>query len=169
MKKKLIRITTVPISMQSLLHGQLKFMSNHYEIVAVSSDGDCFEQMLIEQGGIEGVKIEMTRKITPFKDIKALYRLICLFRSEKPFIVHTHTPKAGLLGMLAARITGVPNRLHTIAGLPLLEATGAKRLLLDFIERLTNCCATRVYPNSFVMRQLMLSSFPVTVKGFLTL
>jgi len=69
-------------------------------------------------------------------------------RKEKPQIVHTHTPKAGIIGMLAARLAGVPHRLHTVAGLPLMEATGIKRKILNFVEKLTYSSATRVYPNS---------------------
>lgn len=152
---KLIRITTVPTSMRTLLKGQLKFMKQYYDIIGVSSDGDCFDDMLKEQGNIKGVKIEMTRKITLFKDLKALILLIKLFRKERPFIVHTHTPKAGLLGMIAAKIANVPNRLHTIAGLPLLVATGPKRKILNITERITNSCATKVYPNSFKMMSIM--------------
>jgi glycosyltransferase involved in cell wall biosynthesis len=69
-------------------------------------------------------------------------------REFRPQIVHTHTPKAGLLGMLAARLAGVPVRVHTVAGLPLMEATGLKRRVLVMAERLTYACAQRVYPNS---------------------
>lgn len=154
---KLIRITTIPGSMQGLLRGQLRFMSQYYDILAVSSGGKIFEEMLEEQG-VRGVPIPMTRKITPFADLKALFLLIGLFLREKPDIVHTHTPKAGVLGMLAARITGVPVRLHTVAGLPLLVATGNKRKLLNFVEWLTYACATRVYPNSFVMQQIIIDN-----------
>jgi len=155
--KKLIRITTVPESLKTLLKGQLKFMNQCYDVLAVSSDGECFEEML-EQQNVEGVRINMTRQITPLKDLVALFELICLFRREKPFVVHTHTPKAGILGMLAARIAGVPNRLHTVAGLPLLLATGNKRRLLNFVEKITYCCATKIYPNSFEMQKIIIDN-----------
>lgn len=153
-KRKLIRITTVPRSLQSLLKDQLRFMSRHYDVVAVSSDGECFDEMIREQG-VRGVRLNMTRQISPLKDLVALGKLIVLFAKERPDIVHTHTPKAGTLGMLAAWITRVPVRLHTVAGLPLLVATGKKRLLLDWVEKLTYRCATRVYPNSHVMKQII--------------
>lgn len=152
--KKIIRITTVPQSLKTLLKGQLRFMSQYYDIVAVSSDGDCFEDMLREQG-VRGVKIPMTRKITPLADLKALFFLIRLFIKEKPDAVHTHTPKAGTLGMIAAWITRVPVRMHTVAGLPLLVATGRKRLLLDIVEKVTYACATTIYPNSYKMRDII--------------
>lgn len=157
MKRKLIRITTVPSSLKILLKGQLSFMSNYYDVIAVSSDGESFEPMLVQEG-IRGIKINMTRKITPFKDLVSLLKLIILFRKEKPYIVHTHTPKAGTLGMIAAYICRVPHRLHTIAGLPLLEAKGKKRILLDFVEKITYFCATKVYPNSFEMQKIVIEN-----------
>ena len=156
--KKLIRVTTVPLSMRTLLRGQLKYMKNYYEVVAITSGGDCFDQMLAEQGNIRGIKVEMSRRITPLKDLRALWQLIHILRRERPFIVHTHTPKAGLLGMMAARIAGVPNRLHTVAGLPLLEASGFKRRVLNLVERVTDGCATRVYPNSRVLCNIMVEN-----------
>jgi len=152
---KLIRITTVPGSLKTLLKGQLRFMKQQgFEVVAVSSDGPCYEDMLQEQD-VRGIKINMTRKITPLKDLKALFLLVVLFVREKPDIVHTHTPKAGLLGMLAAFITRVPVRMHTVAGLPLLVANGKKRKILEWVEKLTYACATNIYPNSFAMCQLI--------------
>ncbi|WP_203258677.1 glycosyltransferase family 4 protein [Hyunsoonleella ulvae] len=157
MKKKIIRITTVPLSLLGLLHGQLKFMSQHYEILGVSSQGKNNE--LDRLPAIEGVPafaIEMTRKITPLKDIIAVYKLYRLFKKEKPFIVHSHTPKAGTLSMLAAKLAGVEHRLHTIAGLPLVEAKGLKRLLLNFVERATYSWATKIYPNSFGLKNIIL-------------
>ena len=150
MQKKLIRITTVPISLDKLLTGQLRFMSDFYEVVAVSS----IPNELSAIGKKENVRtfaLEMTRKITPFQDIKAVLKLYRFLKKEKPYIVHTHTPKAGIVGMLAAKLAGVPNRLHTVAGLPLLEATGTKRKILDAVEKATYSCATKVYPNSFVL------------------
>src|SRR5690606_31894176 len=81
-------------------------------------------------------------------DIAAVFKLYRFLKKEKPSIVHTHTPKAGIVGMTAAWFAGVPNRLHTVAGLPLMEATGLKRPVLNFVEKLTYRFATKVYPNS---------------------
>ena len=149
-------MTTIPASMRKLLEGQLKFMSEHgYEVVAVSSDDPCFDDMLHEQGNIRGIRVNMERHTALFKDLKALWRVYKVFRKEKPFIVHTHTPKAGLLGMLAAKLAGVPHRLHTTAGLPLLVYSGMYRKVLNSMERLTNACATQVFPNSFNMMKTM--------------
>lgn len=152
---KIVRITTVSTSIRILLKGQLRYMSHYFDVMAISSK-EGFIEALKEQG-IRGCAVEMTRKITPFHDFVSLFRLINIFLKEKPDIVHTHTPKAGLLGMLAAWITRVPNRLHTVAGMPLLIATGNKRRLLSIVEKLTYACATKVYPNSFVMMDIIIS------------
>ena len=146
--KKLIRITTVPLSLKVLLKGQLRFMaSNGFDVKGVSSEGKELREVH-ENEGIAVEAITMSRKITPFQDLKSLWEMWNFLRKEKPQIVHTHTPKAGIIGMLAARLAGVPHRLHTVAGLPLMEATGTKRKILNFVEKLTYSSATRVYPNS---------------------
>lgn len=153
--QKLIRITTVPSSLRTLLRGQHRFMSNHYEVIGVSGDGDALAEVR-QNEGIKTHVVEMTRTITPFKDLKAVYQLYNFFKAEKPFIVHTHTPKAGTVGMLAAKLAGVPHRLHTIAGLPLLEATGKKRKLLNAVEKFTYSCSTLILPNSFGLERIIL-------------
>ena len=146
--KKLIRITTVPLSLKVLLKGQLRFMaSNGFDVKGVSSEGEELREVH-ENEGIAVEAITMSRKITPFQDLKSLWQMWNFLRKEKPQIVHTHTPKAGIIGMLAARLAGVPHRLHTVAGLPLMEVTGTKRKILNFVEKLTYSSATRVYPNS---------------------
>ena len=155
--QKLIRITTVPSSLRTLLRGQSRFMSEHFEVVGVSGDGNALAEVR-QNEGIRTHVVEMTRSITPFKDLKATYQLYKFFKAEKPFIVHTHTPKAGTLGMLAARLAGVPHRLHTIAGLPLLEVTGQKRKLLNWVEKFTYSCATKVLPNSYGLEQIIIEN-----------
>lgn len=155
MNKKLIRITTVPISLEKLLEGQLEFMNDFYDVVAVSSNEKELN-LLGEKQNVRVFPIEMTRKITPLQDLKSLIKLYKFLKKEKPFIVHTHTPKAGIVGMLAAKFAGVPNRLHTVAGMPLLEAVGMKRKLLNFVEKLTYTNATKVYPNSVGLKTIIL-------------
>lgn len=152
---KLIRITTVPISLDTLLNGQLKFMQEQgFDVIGVSSPGEELDRVHHRQK-VKTVAIPMTRVISPIRDIKALWQLYRLFKKEKPEIVHSHTPKAGLLGMIAAKAAGVPFRLHTIAGLPLLVATGIKRRVLNQTEKLTYACATNVYPNSFGLEKIV--------------
>jgi glycosyltransferase involved in cell wall biosynthesis len=155
--KKIMRITTVPISLKNLLKGQLKYMSSFFNIIGISSPGNEIKDIEKEEG-IRVIEIEMTRSITPLKDLISAYKLYKTFKKEKPFIVHTHTPKAGTVGMIASKLAGVPHRLHTIAGLPLVETTGAKRSLLNVVEKITYACATKIYPNSFGLKNIILSN-----------
>ncbi len=143
--------------MRVLLKRQLKFMSAHFNVLAVSSPGPLLEEVA-EHEGVQTTPVAMTRAITPVQDIKALWLLYRLFKKEKPVIVHSHTPKAGLLGMMAGKLAGVPIRLHTVAGLPLMETTGQKRKVLEWVERLTYRCATKVYPNSNNLAQFILQN-----------
>lgn len=157
-QQKLIRITTVPQSLRGLLRGQLKFMTqNGYEVIGVSSPGEALNDVQNNEG-VQTIAIEMTRTISPIKDLKALWSFYKLCKKVKPLMVHSHTPKAGIVGMLGAKLAGVPIRLHTVAGLPLMEATGVKRKVLDFVEKLTYACATKVYPISYGMESFILEN-----------
>jgi len=145
---KLVRITTVPISLKFLITGQMCFMKNKgFDVVMMSADGEEIEEVQKVEGCPHKI-IPLTRKITPAADLKALWILYKELRKIKPDIVHTHTPKAGLIGMMASWLARVPLRLHTVAGLPLESTTGLKRKLLLFIEWLTYKCSTEVWPNS---------------------
>jgi len=155
LKLKLIRITTVAISLKILLKDQLAFMNKHFNILAVSSSGKELSEVHLDEG-IRVADLEMSREITPLKDLLSLAKMVILFLKEKPEIVHTHTPKAGIIGMLAAFICRVPHRLHTVAGLPVMEAKGRKKSLLLFVEKLTYACATKVYPNSYGLQEYIL-------------
>jgi len=145
--KKIIRVTTVPISLKVLLKDQLKFMSRHYEIVAVSSEGKELSDVARDEG-VRTVPLNMSRQFTPLRDLVSLMKMIRLFRKEAPDIVHSHTPKAGIVAMLAAFLCNVPNRLHTVAGLPVMNKVGLVRIILLAVEWLTCKCATKIYPNS---------------------
>ncbi|KAB1071267.1 glycosyltransferase family 4 protein [Tamlana haliotis] len=158
MKKKLFRVTTVPYSLNILLSGQCQFMSNHFEVIGASSpDGNDINDVA-KLEGIPMIPIELTRQITPAKDLKSVWKLYKVLKKEKPDIIHSHTPKAGIVAMLAAKLAGVPHRLHTVAGMPLLEATGFKRTILNNAEKLTYTCATKVYPNSKGLHDIILDN-----------
>jgi glycosyltransferase involved in cell wall biosynthesis len=156
-KPKLIRITTIPESLRGLLKGQLRFMSDHYHVIGVCSPGEAANEVIANEG-VPMVYIPMTRTISPIADLKSLWAMYRFFKKEKPLIVHSHTPKAGTIGMIAAKLAGVPVRLHTVAGLPLVEVTGFKRKILDVVEKITYRCATKVYPNSFGLRDIILQN-----------
>ena len=161
-KKKLVRITTVPLSIDKLLEGQLSYMNVFYNVTTISSEPEYLERCAKKEN-VKFHHIEMTRKITPFKDFVALIKLFTYLKNEKPEMVHSHTPKAGMLAMIAAKLAGVPLRLHTVGGLPLMESSGLKRSILKTVEKLTYACSTAIYPNSsglynFILENKLTSS-----------
>lgn len=115
-RPKLMHVTTSDMSIGVLLLNQLRrYRDAGYEVVAVCSPGPYLER--VEEAGIRVVTVPMIRAVRPGADLRGLWALVRLFRAERPDIVHTHTPKAGLLGQWAARLAGVPARVHTIHGL----------------------------------------------------
>jgi len=141
-------MTTVPLSLDKLLAGQPKYMKEHGFDVYMISSWDERVPLLEKRENSKFITVNMNRAISPLRDIRSLFKLIIVLKKLKPQIVHTHTPKAGLLGMLAAWLVKVPVRLHTVAGLPLMETKGLKRKILERVEWLTYRCALKVYPNS---------------------
>ena len=120
---------------------------NGFDVIMISSEGKELPDT-IQNENCRHIIVNMTRKITPLRDLKCLVQLIRILRKEKPAIVHTHTPKAGLLGMIAARFCGIKIRIHTVAGLPLMVEKGFRCYLLKKTERITAKAASQVWPNS---------------------
>lgn len=149
-KIKILRIATVPISLKILTKGQMRFLSeNGFEVHCASADGpeidDLYKYELINSHTI----LPLKRTINPIADLLAIYACYNLIKKLNPAIVHTYTPKAGLVGMVAAFLAGNKIRLHNVTGLPLMEAKGFKKNILIYIERIVYWLATNVYVNSF--------------------
>lgn len=153
-KPKLFKLTNSAYFQHRQLQGQLKYFSKEFDVVAVAPAGEDWEALLSEQQ-VRGIAVDMARNINPIRDLQTIRCLIKIFRQERPDIVHTHTPKAGLLGMIAAWMTRVPVRMHTVTGFPLTIATGWKKRVLWLTEWLTYSCATHVYPNSHRMLKII--------------
>jgi glycosyltransferase involved in cell wall biosynthesis len=142
--KKLIRAVTVSMSVgfYEPMIGELQ--QEGYEVVSVSSPGPELERLRAK--GVRCLEVPMERHIAIQKDIRSLFALIRVFHKEKPFIVHSMTPKAGMLCMVAAWVCRVPRRVHTFTGLVWPTAKGLKRRVLMFTDWLTCFCATHVIP-----------------------
>lgn len=149
---KLIHVTTVPITL-SFFTSQIEYMRERgVRVEAVSSPGPELERF----AGISGVlchPIPIERRLAPISDLVSLYRLYCLLRERRPDIVHSHTPKAGLLGTIAARLAGVPCRVLSVFGLPQMTKTGMMKTLLDMTTRLACKNADLVWCDSPSMRE----------------
>lgn len=168
-KKKIIRMSNIPISMDIFCRDLLKELSKDYEVTALSSPGKELDSIR-EREGVRTIALPMERRISPFKDLASLRRLVKLFRKEKPVMVHSMNPKAGLLGMMAAKIARVPVRVHTFTGLVFPSATGLKRFILKTTDRITCRCATHVIPEGEGVKKDLLAGHitkkPLKVLGY---
>ena len=163
MATKLIRLSTIPGSLRSLLKGQLRFMSEKgFDVIGVSSDGEALKEVAYNED-IRIIPINMARRIAPIQDLKSLWNLWVLFRKEKPVIVHSITPKAGLLSMLAAKMAGVPIRIHTFTGLVFPTRTGVMQKTLILMDKLLCWAATNIYPEGNGVRQDLIN-YKITSK-----
>jgi glycosyltransferase involved in cell wall biosynthesis len=167
--KKMIRATTVPMSLDTFCNGMLKELSQKYEVIALSSPGEELK-VVAEREGVRTIAVPMERHISLTKDLKSLFSLIKVFRKEKPDMVHSMTPKAGLLCMIAAWLTGVPVRVHTFTGLVFPTATGVKRRILMATDWLTCACATHIIPEGDGVKTDLLNNGitkkPLSVLGY---
>lgn len=144
-KNKIIRSVTVPQSLDFARDVMIKMRAMGYEMVAVTSPGPELDE-LRDKDGFHCVEVPMERHISVVKDLKSLIKMISVFRKEKPQMVHSMTPKAGMICMVAAWLTRVPVRIHTFTGLVWPTATGLKRKILMMTDWLTCACATHVIP-----------------------
>lgn len=167
---KIIRTSTIPDSLNVFCRGLLKELQKEgYTIIAVSSPGNALAE-IEQREGVKTYAVPMERRISPLKDLKSLWGLIKLFRRERPDIVHSITPKAGLLSMLAAKITGVPVRVHMFTGLVFPTLKGIKRKILILTDKLTCACATHLLPEGegvkHDLQRFHITKKPLQVLGF---
>jgi len=139
-----------------------------YEVVAVSSDGP--ELQRVRDAGGRAVAVEMQRHISPLKDLRSLWQMVRVFRRERPAMVHSMTPKAGLICMMAAWICRVPVRVHTFTGLVFPTSTGLKRRILMVTDWMTCACATHIIPEGEGVKKDLLNNGitkkPLRVLGY---
>ena len=144
MKKKIIRACTVSLSV-GFVAGMLPDLMKKYEVVLLSSPGPEMDEAH-EKYGVRTIEVPMERHISLMRDMVSLWQLIKVFWKERPDMVHSMTPKAGLLCMVAGWLTRVPVRVHTFTGLVFPTATGLQRRILMATDALTCFCATHIIP-----------------------
>lgn len=168
---KIIRTSTVPGSLNNFCRGLLKELREEegYEVVGLSSPGEALAEVERREG-VRCLAVPMERHISPLKDLKSLFRLIKVFLRERPSMVHSMTPKAGLLCMMAAWLTRVPVRVHTFTGLVFPTTVGLKRRILMTTDRLTCACATHIIPEGEGVKNDLLNNQitrkPLRVLGY---
>jgi glycosyltransferase involved in cell wall biosynthesis len=156
MRPRLLHITTVPMSL-AFVRGQMGWAREHgFDVRALSSPGPELDEFG-ERYSMPVHAVEMPRSITPLQDIAAVWEIVRVIRANRPQIVHAHTPKGGLLGMIAARITRVPVRIYHMRGLPMMGAKGPRRALLRWTERVACKLAHRVLCVSHSLREVAIA------------
>ena len=143
--KKVVRVATVPQSLSTFCRGVLKELSREYEVVAVSSPGEALDEVAAREG-VKTIAVPMARHISLMSDLKSLWHMWRVMRQEKPDMIHSMTPKAGLISMMGGWLARVPVRVHTFTGLVWPTATGFKRRVLMATDWLTCACATHIIP-----------------------
>ncbi|MBR3452454.1 MAG: glycosyltransferase family 4 protein [Muribaculaceae bacterium] len=166
---KIIRSSTVPQSLDTFCKGMLKELAQEYDVVAVSSPGEALERVR-QREGVKTIAVPMERHISLLKDLKSLWRMWRVLRKERPDMIHSMTPKAGLMSMVGGWLAGVPVRVHTFTGLVWPTATGLKRRVLMATDWLTCACATHVIPEGEGVKSDLLNHHitrkPIQVLGY---
>ncbi len=138
-----MRGATVGLSLDIFCRGFLRELGEEYLVEAVAAPGPLLDRIR-EREGITVHEVEMSRSISLIGDLLAIARMTRLFRQRKPDMVHSITPKAGMVMMVAAWLAGVPLRVHTFTGLLFPTAKGVMRLALKSVDRLIASCATHI-------------------------
>lgn len=166
---KIIRAATLGTSLNTFCEGLLRELKDEgYEVIALSSpDADLDE--LSKREGVRAIGVRMERRISLWRDFVSLMRIMQVLRREGPYMVHSMTPKAGLLCMMAAKMVGVPVRVHTFTGLVWPTATGVSRKILMMTDKITCACATHIVPEGEGVKQDLqrcITKKPMKVLGF---
>jgi len=141
---KLLYIVTAPITARTLLRGQLRYMRENGFDVTLICGADASLEEVGRREGVRTIGIDISRSIRPAQDIRTLAKLVQILRDCKPHIVNASTPKAGLLGMLAAKALGIQHRIYVLRGLRLEGTTGKLRAALYASEWLAAACSHEI-------------------------
>lgn len=131
----MLLVSTVPSTLWAFFRRLPAFARNRQIDVAVAAAGGRELGYFRDQLGTRTHTVNLTRRISPVADLRAVLALARIIRRNRYHIVHAHTPKAGLVGMLAAWLAGARGRIYTIHGLPAETAVGLTRLLLLLSDR----------------------------------
>ena len=149
---RLLYVVTHPVTADAFLRGQLAFMRERgFDVTVIASPGPELERLAVRER-VKTIPVRMERRIRPQRDPASLVQLLAAMRSARPDVVNASTPKAGLLGMLAARALRVPVRIYLLRGLRLETTSGALRKVLSTTEQIASACSHEVVCNSDSLR-----------------
>lgn len=146
--KNICLVTQNAYFLEVFLVSQIKALKENYRVFLIlEAEPEEIEKMV--GSDVVFIRIPIARNISIFNDLRALFQLLAVFLKNDFFMVHSTTPKAGLVAMMAAFLARVPNRMHTFTGQVWQTRRGLSRLLLKATDRLTAWCATKVLVDSF--------------------
>lgn len=152
--KKVCFIATIPAPLRSFMAGYIRESAKDWSVRVISNpDG----AELLDDLKAEFIPLSIERKPSPWRDLFALIQEVIIFRRERFDLIHSITPKAGLLSMLAGRVAGVPNRIHTFTGQVWATKRGWKRSVLKLFDKLIVLFATHVLLDSPSQRDFLIS------------
>ena len=154
-KKKIVFVTSDLYYVKGFLSRQIKLASTKYEVYLIVNADMTEAARAIGKCGVT-INFDIQRKISILKDFASMVRLFLFFYKIKPDIVHSTTPKSGLLAMLAAFLARVPLKLHTFTGQVWQTKKGLFRLFLIFLDKITARCADFVLTDSHSQRQVLI-------------
>ena len=142
-RQRVCWIVTTPFQINAFLHPHLREISKHHDLTLAVNLDDGYP-LQTPDATVRVAAVPLERKISPLRDLMALLSLLRLLVGGRYAAVHTFAPKAGLLGMLAAWLAGVPVRMHSFQGEVWASRRGPMRAILKAADRLTARLATRV-------------------------
>ncbi len=161
-RKKILLCATVPDTFNFILRCQPSYLNQFYEIFIVTSPSE--DAGLIEgREGVTLIPVRMQRRINPIFDFYSICCMMLVISRIRPDIVHSYTPKAGLISMLAAYFCRVPVRVHTFTGLIFPTMQGFKKRLLIWVDRLICACSTDIVPEGVGVKNDLIN-FKITNK-----
>ena len=151
---KIIQVTTVPQTL-GFLRGPIDYLIRAgAEVHVLTSPGNI--RNVVSPDNVQAHFVTMTRTMNPVQDMVSLFRLWISFLRIQPQILHSHTPKAGLLGVLAGRMAGVPVVFLSVFGLPQMTASGIRKLILDVLTKISCHLANAVWCDSQSMKDYLI-------------
>lgn len=151
---KICFITTIPFSAKHFLALHMNELIKNNEIYLISNIENVEEEQE-DFAGINLISVAISRKISLWSDIRGMVSLYCIMKRHRFDVVHSITPKAGLLGMLASYLARIPNRFHTFTGQVWVTRHGFLRWLLKSLDKMIVHCATGIMVDGFLQRQFL--------------
>lgn len=167
-RKKICILATVPFALVMYMKPHIAMLAEQHDVTLIANGTERDVALLLGEH-VRFIHINIVRKISPWQDAAALFQLYRIFSQKSFDVVHSLTPKAGLLGMVAAFVAGVPYRIHTFTGQVWANHVGMARWGLKMIDKLFAKCATGLLADSFSQRQFLIDQHVVEKKKIVVL